>query len=120
MVGANVRRDVNHSETSQTNRISGSEMFLEEKGGEIEPKWEYTFISSGWEYLQTQISPLYYLQDKIVATLPCVAPFILLYAQDREDAKGNFSCSLGITEKSRRTFKMKAAFVEPKLPGQCN
>ena len=51
MVGANVRRDVNHSETSQTNRISGSEMFLEEKGGEIEPKWEYTFISSGWEYL---------------------------------------------------------------------
>ena len=51
MVGANVRRDVNHSETSQTNRISGSEMFLEEKGGEIEPKWENTFISSGWEYL---------------------------------------------------------------------
>ena len=28
--------------------------------------------------------------------------------------------SLGIIEKSRRTFKMKAAFVGQKLPGQCN
>ena len=120
MVGANVRRDVNHSETSQTNRISGSEMFLEEKGGEIEHKWENTFISFRMEILVDSNIPINYLQDKIVATLPCVAPFILLYAQDREDAKGNFSCSLGITEKSRRTFKMKAAFVEPKLPGQCN
>ena len=43
MVGANVPRDV--SETSQTDRISGSEMFLEEKGVEMEQKWEYAFIS---------------------------------------------------------------------------
>ena len=43
MVGANVPRDVN--ETSQTDRISGSEMFVEEKGGEMEKKWEYVFIS---------------------------------------------------------------------------
>ena len=28
--------------------------------------------------------------------------------------------SLGIIEKSRRAFKMKSAFVEQKLPGQCN
>ena len=43
MVEANVPRDV--SETSQTDRISGSEMFLEEKGVEREQKWEYAFIS---------------------------------------------------------------------------
>jgi len=43
MGGANVPRDV--SETSQTDRISGSEMFLEEKDGEMEHNLEYTFIS---------------------------------------------------------------------------
>ena len=43
MGGANVPKDV--SETSQTDRISGSEMFLEEKYGEMENNSEYTFIS---------------------------------------------------------------------------
>ena len=42
MVGANVPRDV--SETSQTDRISGSKKCLEE-GGEMNHKLEYTFIS---------------------------------------------------------------------------
>ena len=43
MGGANVPKDV--SETSQTDRISGNEMFLEEKYGEMENNSEYTFIS---------------------------------------------------------------------------
>lgn len=43
MVGANVPRDVR--ETSPTDRISSSEMFLEEKGGEMKHKLENTFIS---------------------------------------------------------------------------
>ena len=43
MVAANFPRDV--SETSKTHLISSSEMFLDEKGWEMELKLEYTFIS---------------------------------------------------------------------------
>ena len=43
MVAANVPRDA--SETSKTHRISSSETFLDEKGGEMKLKLEYTFIS---------------------------------------------------------------------------
>ena len=56
MVRANVPSDV--SETSQSDRISNSEMFLEEKGGEMEHKLEYTFISFRMGILVDSIIPI--------------------------------------------------------------
>ena len=95
MVGANFPRDV--SETSQTDRISGSEMLLEEKGGEMEHKLENTFISFRIRILVASNIPIILSlgQNRCERTL-CRSIYSFVYT--REDARGNFSCSLGIIE----------------------
>ena len=84
----------------------------------MEHKLEYTFISFRMgvhvDLIKYPDKLGYNRRDRTL----CRQIYPLVYT--RKDARGYFSCCLGIIEKSLRTFKMKASFVEENVPGQCN